>query len=136
MSASPPRRPVLPQRQIGQHDCGFVCLSIVLEALGSPVPPAELVKLGGGMGGPVAASTLVRLAELLGFTAKGYFGGTSDLKRLLMPGILHWKDGHFVVFDRYDNGRFLIANPSVGYLLWYTESEVTQAFSGTIIVVY
>lgn len=107
----------------------------MLGSLGHQVSAEQLIALYGGASGPVTALALINLAETLGFAAKGYVATISELQRLRAPAILHWNRRHFVVFDRYESGRYLIANPSTGFLVWGTEAFVTRSFSGTLLIV-
>ncbi len=120
--------PFIPQRS--ERDCGPACLAMVLAYHGQTVELADvLTRVEVGPSG-VDAATLLRAAAGYGLRGRGV--SVPDLRDLdLVPraSILHWRSGHYVVFDRLDGGVAWIVDPCQGHRP-LSPAELNGQFSG------
>jgi len=115
--------------QLDSAECGAACLGIILEFLGSYVPPSvlraqcEVSREGSN------AAAIVRAARTYDVDCKGYSLDLHSLSSVTLPAIIHWRMSHFVVLEGFNQANFWINNPAVGR---YKVSlhEFSQAFTG------
>lgn len=100
-------------------DCGVACLSSILKYYGHET---SLEEIRGYSGTSTSGTTLLGLkeaADKIGLKTEGYEAGIQELKELSAPCILHViidkRLAHFVALWKYENGKFLISDPSIGF---------------------
>jgi ATP-binding cassette, subfamily B, bacterial len=101
-------------RQTARQDCGAACLAMTLRWHGWPVSLAELrTALGSGRDG-TSAWAIKGVAERYRLECHAMRIGPDDLPLLTAGAILHWRDKHFVVFERLSKGRVDLLDPALG----------------------
>ncbi len=104
--------PIIFQQE--SSECGLACLAMVAAFHGKRTPLDELRKLHGLSGRGTTFSDLLHTAKHLQLTARPLRLALSELHRLRLPAVLHWRMDHFVVLVRYGRRRYLIHDPATG----------------------
>ena len=110
-----PRRqkvPVILQQE--SAECGLACLAMVAAYHGKSVALDELRKLRGLSCHGATLSDLLHTAKHLQLTAWPLRVALSELHRLRLPAVVHWRMNHFVVLLRCGRRRYLIHDPATG----------------------
>ncbi len=130
----PARRVEVPViRQTGAGDCGLAALEMVIRYHGVTPPRHELRRLFGNTAGGASLDTLRTVARGCGFDAEGFEVPPDQLDALPAPAILHWRRGHFVVFEGVVPGGASIVDPVGGRVLMPRE-ELARLYSGYALV--
>ena len=111
---------------MGEHACGLACISAIANYYGGSVSQEQLRQISGTTLSGTSLLGLSQAAHKVGFDAKGYEGSTEHLKLLDHPSILHINDTkrlHYIICYGYENGRFVIGDPSWG-ITYYSEIEL------------
>lgn len=124
---------VRPLRQHAAGECGAVCLDMVLRHYGIRAPRAELRHLAGVGRDGATALTLRDAALACGVAAEGVSLEPHRIEELPPPAILHWRRGHFVVFEGWRSGCASIVDPAGGRRR-ITRPELADLSSGVAIV--
>lgn len=106
------RVPIIFQQE--SAECGLTCLAMVAAFHGKRTPLDELRKLHGVSGRGMTFSDLLYTAKHLQLTARPLRLALSEMHRLRLPAVLHWRMDHFVVLVRYGRRRCLIHDPATG----------------------
>jgi ATP-binding cassette subfamily B protein RaxB len=130
--ASPRRLPLILQQE--RAECGLACVAMIAGYFGRQVslnvlrarhPPSargatlnDLLQAGAGLS---LAMRPVRL-EL------------SELSRLALPAVLHWRLDHFVVLSRLRRGKAVIHDPASGRQV-VSSRELNASFTGVALEV-
>jgi ATP-binding cassette subfamily B protein RaxB len=104
--------PVMLQQETAE--CGLVCLAMVAAYYGKHSSIDELRQLHGNSSRGVTFSDLLRTTKDLQLTARPLRLALSELHRLRLPAVLHWRMNHFVVLVRCGRRRYLIHDPASG----------------------
>lgn len=112
-----------------RSECGAACLAMVAGWWGHGVSLDTLRRNAGSGSRGIGLTSLVELASHAGLSARPLRLGLQDMKRLLLPAILHWRMNHFVVLVRVQRKRILIHDPAVGRR-WIPLGEVDESFTG------
>ncbi|HVH12660.1 MAG TPA: cysteine peptidase family C39 domain-containing protein, partial [Longimicrobium sp.] len=129
--AGPVRVPFI--RQTGASDCGLAALEMVLRYHGAEPPRHALRRLFGDTAGGASLDTLRTVARGCGFDAEGFQAPPDTLEALPAPAILHWRRGHFVVFEGLAPGGVSIMDPVGGRVLM-PHDELARLYSGYALV--
>ena len=129
--AQPVRVPVI--RQTGASDCGLAALEMVLRYHGAALPRHALRRLFGDTAGGASLDTLRTVAQGCGFDAEGFEAPPDMLEALPAPAILHWRRGHFVVFEGLAPGGVSIVDPAGGRVLM-PHDQLARLYSGYALV--
>lgn len=106
------RVPLILQRE--HAECGLACVAMVagwfghhvpLDLLRSRIPPSSR---------GATLNDLLRMATELNLAGRPLRLEFSDLRRLALPAILHWRMQHFVVLTRLGAHNATIHDPAVG----------------------
>lgn len=87
---------------------------MVLRHWGRFEPLHRLRELAGTTQAGTTLWGLVQAAKQLGLEAKGFETDLEGLKQLELPAVLHWEHNHYVVLEKLEAKRVLIADPKVG----------------------
>jgi RHS repeat-associated protein len=52
----------------------------------------------------------------------------------LVPSMVHWRAGHFAAMVRFENGRYLLQDPTFGRETWVTRAALDEESSGSFLV--
>ncbi len=103
--------PVMLQQE--NAECGLVCLAMVAAHYGKHFSVDELRQLHGASSSGATFGDLLRTAKDLQLAARPLRLALSELRRLRLPAVLHWRMNHFVVLVRCGR-RYLIHDPASG----------------------
>ncbi len=106
---------------------------MVLRHYGIRAPRAELRHLAGVGRDGATALTLRDAALACGVAAEGVSLEPHEIEELPPPAILHWRRGHFVVFEGWRSGCASIVDPAGGRRR-ITRAELAALSSGVAIV--
>lgn len=110
-------------KQNDSMSCGVTCLQMICKYFGKNYDQKSLEELCAPTNEGVSLLSISRAANNLGFETKSCRLPIEQLKRSLLPHILHWNQNHFVVLYRVKKGqKFYIADPGKG-LITYTLDE-------------
>lgn len=110
-------------------DCGATCLRIVCKFYGRNVPILQLRRFSQVTKTGVNLLGISKAAERLGFRTQGIKLSLNQLRKLVLPSILHWKQNHFVVLYKIKKGKYYLSDPAVGRLV-LTEHEFLDGWFG------
>jgi len=111
---------------------------MIAEYYGVPLSRAELYR--GQPVGPhgLSALQLVDIGRQYGLFAEGvHFGPQVNVRAIATPMILHWRDAHFVVLERYRHDVIDIVDPAAGRIrlsrdeFWRATSGIALSFART-----
>lgn len=126
------RRRVPVVLQLTPSECGLACLSMISSFHGGKVSFRELRRvLDPGRSGSNAVG-LIAAARSLGLRARAYSAGLAELDNVHLPAILHCRQGHFVVLERWASKQATIIDPSCGRLA-LGHDELSRDFSGVVL---
>ncbi|MBV9109203.1 MAG: hypothetical protein JO306_07345, partial [Gemmatimonadetes bacterium] len=117
----------------GASDCGLAALEMVLRYHGAPCDRPALRRALRGTAGGSSLAAVRDAARMLGLDAEGFEAPAEALDALPAPAILHWRRGHFVVFEGMDGGRARVVDPVRGRLS-LPPDEVARLYSGLALV--
>jgi ATP-binding cassette, subfamily B, bacterial len=106
---------------------------MILRHYGIRAPRAELRQLAGVGRDGATALTLRDAALACGVAAEGVSLEPHRIEELPPPAILHWRRGHFVVFEGWRSGCASIVDPAAGRRR-ITRPELADLSSGVAIV--
>jgi len=114
-------------KQYSQYYCGLACLTSIVKYHGGETTQEKLRDASGTTLQGTSLLGLFQSAQKLGFEVNGYEADLENLKKVEVPVILHTlKDGnleHYVVCYGYDDGKFILGDPSWG-IIEYREEEL------------
>ncbi|UKE62697.1 peptidase domain-containing ABC transporter [Xanthomonas translucens pv. poae] len=95
-------------------ECGLASLAMVASAYGCHVTLPEMrhrfpLSLKG-----IKLSSLIQIAQQLGFSTRALRLDMEHLGQLKVPCILHWDLNHFVVLAKVGKSKFTILDPALG----------------------
>ncbi len=106
-------------------DCGPACLRMISKYYGRIYSLQKLRDLCQINRDGVSLLGISEAAENLGFRALGARLNVDQVRGVTLPCILHWQQNHFVVLYKIKKGRYYIADPARG-LLVYSAPEFTR----------
>lgn len=119
--------------QMEATECGSASLAMVLGYYGKTMPLEQLrIETGVSRDG-VKASNILKAAEKLGLSTKGYSYSLSRLiKDVPTPAIIHWNFNHFVVYEGQKGSHFYINDPAQGRRK-LTKEELDDGYTGIVL---
>lgn len=120
-------------RQSTATDCGAAALAMLLRRLGVHAEYAAVRETTGWSRDGLSAHALVSAGGRLGVPLRGVAVGTTDIRAIPAPAILHWEDSHFVVLNRWRLGAAEVLDPLLGCRL-LRDADLRRSFSGTAII--
>jgi ATP-binding cassette, subfamily B, bacterial len=134
LSFSPRRRRVPYVQQTAASDCGAASLAMVLAYHGKHLRLDEVRKATGYGRDGADALAILAAARAFGLSGRGVKIEEVDDLRFLPPGsILHWRFGHFLVFERLTADGAELVDPASGRRRVGRE-ELGHAFTGVALV--
>ncbi|UTW58837.1 peptidase domain-containing ABC transporter [Kordiimonas sp. SCSIO 12603] len=125
---------IKPIRQSAAAECGFVCITMILNHHGRDYSLQDIRRIFGiSLRGNVI-SDLMSAFDTLGFESSPFRVDMEDLEELVLPCILHWNFDHFVVLEKCKNNSFVILDPLIGRRE-LTYKEVSDQFTGVALEV-
>lgn len=115
--------------QIEQSDCGVTCLRMVARHFGRKIPVKFLRSRADLSRGGISVRGLKECAESIGMKGYGVKLGSGLLGDAPLPAILHWNQNHFAVLWKVRKGRYFVADPAAGMMV-YSREEFDAHFCG------
>jgi ATP-binding cassette subfamily B protein len=97
-------------------DCGPTCLRMICHYFGRNFSVRFLRELSNKRPNGVSLFDLNEAAKELGLKTLGVKLDIVKVKQAELPCIIHWRQNHFVVLHKIQNGKFYIADPARGLL--------------------
>jgi ABC-type bacteriocin/lantibiotic exporter with double-glycine peptidase domain len=114
--------------------CGPRSLLAICELLGIEANLKELSKFSSMDETGTTMLGLSQAAKRKGLKVIGAKMGIEELARLKTPSIVHVKDNHFFVVERFEKGKFrIISPPKEPYCL--TKEELSQIWDGNVLII-
>jgi len=127
---------------IKQHDykdCGCACLATICKQYGLKYPISKIRDVAGTDKQGTSASGIMKAAEQLGFTAKGFrVSKQEDLfNKFPLPAIAHVViDGgllHYMVIHKITKDQIIVADPGKGIVI-YKPEEFFEIWTGILLL--
>lgn len=115
--------------QIEQSDCGVTCLRMIARHFGRKIPAKFLRSRADLSRGGISVRGLKECAESIGMKGYGVKLGSGLLVDAPLPAILHWNQNHFAVLWKVRKGRYFVADPAAGMMV-YSREEFDAHFCG------
>lgn len=120
--------------QTGKETCGQAAAAFFLTKAGIPATESALIQ-------HLGTDSMISLADIEqvfldnGFKTQTLNVAPQYFKRRPATALLHFKEGHFAVFIRSENGTPMLFDPAYGqvYVSW---NILTALFSGYMLYVY
>ncbi|MBF0093497.1 MAG: ATP-binding cassette domain-containing protein [Alphaproteobacteria bacterium] len=122
-----------PLLQTEPHECGVVCLSIVLSYHGVHIPVSELRQTCGTGREGFRMDYLAQTARLYGLKAKGVAAASGKLAHMPFPLIALWNFEHLVVVEAISSQTVSLNDPASGRIDVSREA-FDEAYSGVALV--
>ncbi|KAA0972235.1 type I secretion system permease/ATPase [Aureimonas fodinaquatilis] len=122
------------QQNFSSDSLAVECL-VVLAALHSiAVSPENIDHRFRASTGAFGMTELLLAAKEVGLKAKAVIATADRLRLTPLPAIALGKDGRFFVMARYDGGRALIHDPSVGRPQWLDAEQLAERWTGDLVL--
>jgi ATP-binding cassette subfamily B protein RaxB len=125
------RTPMIHQSEAAE--CGLACLAMVAGHHGLKTDMPALRRCFSLSLKGVSLTTLMQIAERMGFSGRPLRVEIARLKEVSLPAVLHWDLNHFVVLTKMRRGlrgpRFQIQDPAAGTRT-VSEEELSRHFTG------
>ncbi|WP_100330116.1 peptidase domain-containing ABC transporter [Bacillus xiapuensis] len=122
-------------RQMGQHECGPACLSMILSFYNCKVSLNKISEQCGAQRNGVSIKKLKEVANHYGMDCKVFqVDAEAFIKNTTpyTPCILFWDNHHFVVLEKFNGQQFFILDPNMGRIKMNID-EFKQHFSNVIL---
>jgi ATP-binding cassette, subfamily B, bacterial CvaB/MchF/RaxB len=116
-------------RQTEVSECGLASIAMVAGFYGLDVDIGTLRRQFAPSLRGAALSSLISVADRLGFNSRAVKLPLSALPELRMPAVLHWDLNHYVVIERTAGGKALIHDPA-RRTRWLEFDEISRHFTG------
>ncbi|HEX3642424.1 MAG TPA: cysteine peptidase family C39 domain-containing protein, partial [Ktedonobacteraceae bacterium] len=126
------RRRVHPLAQMSKVECGLTCLAMILTYYGRKTSVSELrTRFTVGRDGSSALG-IVKAARSMGMRVRALSLQHTELRRILLPAIVHWEFNHFLVVERWSPKWVYVVDPAGGRRR-LTAEEFDAGFTGIAI---
>jgi len=126
------RRRVRPLAQMSKVECGLTCLAMILTYHGRKTSVSELrTRFSVGRDGSSALG-IVKAARSMGMRVKALSLQHTEMRRILLPAIVHWEFNHFLVVERWSPKWIYVVDPAGGRRR-LTAEEFDAGFTGIAI---
>lgn len=117
-------------QQHDRMDCGPTCLRMLANHYGRSISLQKLKKYSETNREGSSLKKIAETAEKIGFRTLGVKVSLSKLNEdAPLPCILHWNQNHFVVLYAIKKGKYYVADPAHGKLV-YTAKELLKQWIG------
>jgi len=119
--------------QLDAMDCGPTCLRMIAKYYGRSYSLQTLRERAFITREGVSMLGISEAAETIGFRTSGVKVTLKQLaEELPLPCVFHWNQNHFVVCYKIKNGKYYIADPAAG-LVVYHEEEIKKCWCSTTV---
>jgi ATP-binding cassette subfamily B protein len=106
--------------QKDSKDCGATCLKMICKYYGKDIPLSYLRKVTYTRRTGATMLGISQGAETIGFRTTGLKLSFEQLiSGIVLPCIVHWRQGHFIVVYEIKKGKITVADPSFQELVKY-----------------
>lgn len=116
-----------------QHDsmeCGVACLAMICQYYGQIYSLKSLSKYCHASNDGISLLGIREAAQKLGLEVVCGKINLYDIKKHMLPCIVHWNQNHFVVLYKISKGKYYIADPGKGNIS-YKEAEFIEHWSSS-----
>ena len=113
--------------------CGIKSLLVIYKIFGIKPDYREISSLIKKYPDGMSMYTLYKILNKKGLYAQGVKISLKELSELKIPAICYFYPEHFVVIERYKDGKFKVIDPPKTYYL--TEKEISSYYSGFVLLV-
>lgn len=122
-------KPLQPQLQAEQAECGLACLTMVFAFHGRAITLRRLRAEHPGPDAGVSLQKLIQISTLNGMSPRAVRLELDELSDLQLPCVLHWDYNHYVVLEKVGWRNCTIIDPALGRRR-YRHAELSQHFTG------
>ena len=122
-------RRIVPIRQSEAAECGLACIGMVANHFGHDMDLASLRTRFGTSTRGMTLRQVMQVSDSLGLAPRPLKQPIAELERLALPAILHWDLNHYVVLERFRNGRAYVIDPARGPG-WHDETSLNKHYTG------
>ena len=105
-------------RQYDSMDCGPSCVRMIAKYYGKDYSLQSLINHSNLNRDGISLRAVYQIAERIGFQPLAVRITLQQLRLLSVPCILHWNKKHFVVLHKIIKGRYHVADPAKGKLVY------------------
>jgi ATP-binding cassette, subfamily B, bacterial len=118
--------------QMATADCAPACLAMILGWFRIRTPLSTCRQECSNARDGSTAQDVISAARKLGLDARGLAGPVDALEALPMPVIVHWRNDHFIVVERFSRRTVRLVDPAVGRRTVTREAFATS-YSGVVL---
>lgn len=119
-------------RQATTTECGLACLAMIACWYGAPTDLVELRRKYRNSLQGQSLNTLVQISRQMGLRSRAVRCSVSELGKLQLPCVLHWRFDHFVVLESIGTGKLTVNDPARGRID-VPATEFSQSFTGVAV---
>ena len=101
-------------RQIESHECILACIAMVSGYFGQNVGLSNLRTRFPDLSRGGTLRDMIEIARQLDLGGRALRVDVDAIENLKLPAVLHWNFNHFVVLERVEKGKYVIADPAFG----------------------
>ncbi|WP_297281358.1 peptidase domain-containing ABC transporter [uncultured Anaerococcus sp.] len=105
---------VKPIKQMEYSECGLVCLVMILDFYGANYTLGEFRDKYLAPKGGFSLYDLAKIADIEKLDYKAYHVEANQIEKSILPAIIHYKRGHFVVLEKIINNKYIVVDPVIG----------------------
>jgi ATP-binding cassette subfamily B protein RaxB len=112
-----------------RSECGLACVAMIAAHFGRTENLQTVRAMAGGASRGSTLKDLIDVSHQLKLIPRALRLSMSDMSKLRLPAILHWKMDHYVVLRSLSRSSATILDPATGKRQ-IKQSEVSQCFTG------
>ena len=110
-------------------ECGLACLTMVANHWGHDFDLAAMRARFGTSQNGMRLRQVMQVADSLGLAPRPLKMPLEEMDGLALPAVLHWDLNHYVVVERYADGRAYILDPATG-AKWHDAKSLSRHYTG------
>ena len=128
-------RQIKPVRQAEIAECGLACIAMIMRYWGDGRSLDDLRGKFPVTSRGMTMADIVRLSNSFGLSTRPLRIDIDKLSELKFPAIIHWGMNHFVVGEKYKNGKLYIVDPAHGAGGWHDRESLDRNLTGIVLEV-
>ena len=120
--------------QADTNECALACYAMLLGFHGYPGNLASLRSRFMAKSGVVSVAETIDVGNTLGFSCRALRCEVPELKRVVLPAIVHWDFDHYVVLKSVNHRTVTLHDPAVGER-HLSKKSFAQHFTGIVLEV-
>ena len=113
-------------------ECGIAGLAMISSYWGKNIDLAEMRRRFTITSRGMTLADLMKCASALQLSARPLRVEIQHLDEITYPALVHWDMNHYVVAERYKNGKLYIIDPAHGAGAWHDSVSLGDHFTGII----